>query len=202
MKGGGRGKGPFGGKEFLLLFGGILFLSVLSYLGLFAPKLAAVRQLRGDAETANQELAQALSAWQEIVHSSRGDIARLERLAATWETRVPREPETERLMEEFVREAARHHLRSLRIEIPESNGAVSTGTVSGPGQPEPEPEKKAMEELALRVTFSSTYRDMAEFLEAIPRMKRLASVRSVTIRRHEGRMETEIVLSAFYRRGT
>lgn len=200
MKGGAAGKGRFRGKEFLLLLGGILFLSGVSYLFVFAPKLAAVRQLRGEAQNANEELSRALSAWQEIVHSSRGDIARLERLAATWDARVPEEPETERLMEEFVREAARHHLRSLRIEIPDDKAAVSTGTVSGPGQAEP--EKKAMEEIPLNVTFSSTYRDMADFLEAIPRMKRLASVRSLTIRRHEGRMETKIRLRAFYRRGT
>ncbi len=199
MKSGAAGKGRFRGKEFLLLLGGILSLSVLSYLLVFAPKLAAVRQLRGEAEKSNEELSRALSAWQEIVHSSRGDIARLERLAATWDARVPEEPETERLMEEFVREAARHHLRSLRIEIPEDKGAVPTGTVSGPGQAGP--EKKAMEEIPLKVTFSSTYRDMADFLEAIPRMKRLASVRSLKIRRHEGRMETEILLKAFYRRG-
>ncbi|HEY7585589.1 MAG TPA: type 4a pilus biogenesis protein PilO, partial [Candidatus Deferrimicrobiaceae bacterium] len=62
-------------------------------------------------------------------------------------------------------------------------------------------EKNASaEEIRLRLSFSSTYRDMAEFVDGIPRMKRLLSIRSVVVKEREGEMETTLELSAFYRK--
>jgi len=56
-------------------------------------------------------------------------------------------------------------------------------------------------EARFRLTFQSTYRDLAEFLDEIPRAQRLLKIRSVSVREKADAMATEIELSAWHRRG-
>src|SRR3990172_8605650 len=54
-------------------------------------------------------------------------------------------------------------------------------------------------EIRFRVAFFSTYKEMAAFLDGVPRMKRLLSIRNLEVSEKEGEMETTLELSAFYR---
>jgi Tfp pilus assembly protein PilO len=56
-------------------------------------------------------------------------------------------------------------------------------------------------ESRFRLTFRSTYRDLAEFLDGIPRARRLLTIRSVSVKEKEDAMAAEIELSAWHRRG-
>jgi hypothetical protein len=56
-------------------------------------------------------------------------------------------------------------------------------------------------EARFRLTFRSTYRDLAEFLDEIPRARRLLTIRSVSVREKADAMAAEIELSAWHRRG-
>jgi Tfp pilus assembly protein PilO len=55
-------------------------------------------------------------------------------------------------------------------------------------------------EARFRLTFRSTYRDLAEFLDGIPRARRLLTIRSVTVKEKADAMTAEIELSAWHRR--
>ena len=208
MKGAGKTKGT--GIALSLL--ALVALSGASWFFLFAPKLREIRRLQADVAAADAEMGTALRAWEEMAHTSRSDIDRLERTVIEWRDKVPDLPETERLLDELGRQAVRHKGRAFRLSAPEESGGRKDGSaVSGPGGGEGaageegkgtqgEEGKGTQGEIRLRLSFRSSYREMAGFLDDIPRMKRLVSVRTVSIREAEGDMETTLDLAAFYRR--
>ncbi len=145
----------------------------------------------------------ALSAWEEMSRTSRSDIDVLEKRVAQWRSKVPESPETESLLQELGRHAARHRLRRFRLSVPVEGAASTTGVVVGPslGPEKPgEGENGGPGEIRLHLAFCSTYRDMAEFFDGVPKMRRLLSVNTLKIREKDGEMETDVELSAFYRR--
>src|SRR4030067_172470 len=89
----------------------------------------------------------------------------------------------------------------LREEV-EGRQTGMGGTVEGPGaftEGAVQEKNKFAEELRLRLSFFSTYRDMAEFVDGMPRMTRLLSRRSVAVREKDGEMEKTLELSEVYR---
>lgn len=189
-------------KEILLVVASLAAASVLSYFLVFAPKFRGVQRLQTEVIAAETDMRKALEVWGEMAHTSRSDIDRLERIVVAWRDKVPESPETGMLLEEIGRQAVRHNLRALRLSVPEKSSAGQGSTVTGPGGTdgaEGSPGDHAPGEIRFRVAFLSSYRDMAEFLDEIPRMKRLVSVRNLAIREKDREMETTLELSAFHR---
>jgi len=190
-------------KEIHLLVLVLLALSAASYLLLFSSKLAEVHRLQAEVVAANADMEAALSVWEEMSRTSRSDIDILEKRVAQWRSKVPESPETESLLQELGRHAARHRLRSFRLSVPADGSASTMGVVAGPSlEPERpgEGENSGPGEIRLHLAFCSTYRDMAEFFDGVPKMRRLLSVNTLKVREKDGEMETDVELSAFYRR--
>ena len=190
-------------KEIHLLLSALLVLSALSYFLVFSPKVNEVRRLEAEVAAANADMEASLKAWEEMSRTSRSDIDILEKRVAEWRSKVPESPETESLLKELGRHAARHRVRNFRLSIPVEGPSAAGSSVAGPSvvsAPQKEEAKDGSGEIRLLLSFFSTYRDMAEFLDGIPKMNRLLSVNTLAIREKEGEMETDVELSAFYRR--
>ncbi|GAB4372739.1 MAG: hypothetical protein Kow00128_21730 [Deltaproteobacteria bacterium] len=192
------------GREILLVAAGLATASALSYLLVFAPKFRELQQLQTEVIAAEAEMRKALEVWGEMSHTSRADIDRLEGIVLAWRDKVPESPETGTLLEEIGRQAVRHRLRALRLTVPEAASRETGSTVTGPGGTSAAEAEEAVREaspgeIRYRLVFASSYRDMAEFLDEIPRMKRLVTVRTLAIREKEREMETTLELSAFHR---
>ena len=190
-------------KEIHLLLSALLVLSALSYFLVFLPKVHEVRRLEATVVSANADMEVSLKAWEEMSRTSRSDIDILEKRVAEWRSKVPESPETESLLKELGRHAARHRVRNFRLSIPVEGPSAAGSSVAGPSvvsAPQKEEAKDGSGEIRLLLSFFSTYRDMAEFLDGIPKMNRLLSVNELKIREKDGEMETDVELSAFYRR--
>lgn len=190
------------GKEILLVVASLAVAAALSYFLVFVPKFRELQRLQTDVIVAEADMRKALEVWGEMSHTSRSDIDRLEGIVLTWRDKVPESPEAGILLEEIGRQAVRHNLRALRLSVPEKSatgeGATVTGS-GGAGNAEGTAENNTPGEIRFRVAFLSSYREMAEFLDEIPRMKRLVSIRNLAIREKDREMETTLELSAFHR---
>jgi Tfp pilus assembly protein PilO len=187
----------------LHLFGALFALSAVSYFLVFAPKLREVQRLKEDVEARQAGMDSALRLWGRMASTGGEESRRWEEQAKAWRERVPETPETDGLMAEVARNVVLHNLKGFRLSIPADGKAEKSGTVEGPGasaEGTAQEKNASAEEIRLRLSFSSTYRDMAEFVDGIPRMKRLLSIRSVVVKEREGEMETTLELSAFYRK--
>jgi Tfp pilus assembly protein PilO len=178
---------------------GLFVLAAASYFLLFLPELRTIRILKADIASKEAEVAEALKLRASVAESRTGDKGRWERQLRSWEERVPSSPESERLLAEIGEQAVRHNLKSFGLTVvadslvqgatPQEAGVEGTGT-DGKGR---------MLETRYRITFRSTYRDLAEFLDEILRMRRLLTVRSVSIKEASGAMASAIEISAWYR---
>jgi Tfp pilus assembly protein PilO len=179
-------------------------LGVASYFLLFAPELRAIRSLRAEIAGKEAEVADAMKLRTEVVQSRVGEGARWEDRLRTWERRVPSTPDTERLLAEIGEMAVRHNLKSFGLTVPPAavsaqGGAAPEPTAAGTGV-SAQGQEGAVES-RFRLTFRSTYRDLAEFLDDIPRARRLLTIRSVSVREKADAIAAEIELSAWDRRG-
>jgi len=178
---------------------GLLLLAAASYFLLFVPELRAIQALKADIAAKDAEVTEALKLRATVAESRTGETGLWERRLRSWEERVPSSPETERLLAAIGEQAVRHNLKSFGLTVagepqgqaapPQESGGEGTGT-DGKGR---------MLETRYRITFRSTYRDLADFLEEIPRMRRLLTVRSVSIKEDSGAMVSTIEISAWYR---
>jgi hypothetical protein len=176
---------------------GLAALGVASYFLLFAPELRTIRSLRAEIAAKDAEVAEARKLRTEVARSRVGEGARWEERLRTWERRVPSTPDTERLLAEIGEMAVRHNLKAFGLTVPPAaGGAAPDPTAAGAAQ-----AKDGAVEARFRLTFRSTYRDLAEFLDEIPRARRLLTVRSVSVREKANAMAAEIELSAWHRRG-
>jgi len=64
----------------------------------------------------------------------------------------------------------------------------------------PAPGREGAVEARFRLTFRSTYRDLAEFLDELPHVRRLLTIRSVAVKEKADAMAAEIELSAWHRK--
>ncbi len=167
---------------------GLAALGVASYFLLFAPELRTIRSLRAEIAAKDAEVAEARKLRTEVARSRVGEGARWEERLRTWERRVPSTPDTERLLAEIGEMAVRHNLKAFGLTVPPAAGGAAQA-------------KDGAVEARFRLTFRSTYRDLAEFLDEIPRARRLLTVRSVSVREKANAMAAEIELSAWHRRG-
>jgi len=181
---------------------GLAALGVASYFLLFAPELRTIGSLRAEIAAKDAEVAEAMKLRTEVAQSRVGEGARWEERLRTWERRVPPTPDTERLLSEIGEMAVRHNLRAFGLTVAPAAGSSQGGAapepVAGVGEP---PGKEGAVEARFRLTFRSTYRDLAEFLDGIPRARRLLTIRSVSVREKADAMTAEIELSAWHRRG-
>ncbi len=187
-------------------------LSAVSYLLVFSPKIREVRRLQVEVAAREAEMGSAVRLWGEMLTSEDEATRRLEERARDWRERVPEAPETDRLMAEIGRRAVLHDLRAFRLTVPVESGPGGSGAVevatAAPGAPSASgasaaagtgQENPAMpQEVRLRLTFRSSYRDLAAFVDGIPRMKRLLSLRSLSVHEKDGAMESTVEISAYY----
>ena len=176
---------------------GLLALAAASYYFLFAPELRTVRGLKEEIARKEAEVADTM-ALRTAVEESRGDGGKSWYLRLrSWEERIPVSPEPHRLLSEIGELAARHRLESFGLSVvPRDPGGDPPQAAPEAGAPA---KKERMPEVRYRMTFRSTYRDLAGFLDDIPRMRRLLSVRSVSIRGEEGAMVATVDVSAWHR---
>lgn len=189
--------------KLLQVLGALAVLSVLSYFLVFAPKLREVRRFQAEVAGKENEMATSLRMWGAMARTAADETRRWEDHALAWREKVPGTPETDRLMAEIGRKAVLHNLKGFRLTIPTDGKAGKSGVAEGPGAAVEgtEPDKsKAFGEIRLHLTFFSTYRDMAEFVDGIPGMKRLLAIRSLTVKEKDGEMETTLELAAFHRK--
>ena len=187
----------------LHLLGALAALSAVSYFLVFAPKVRELQRLKEDVEARQAEMGSALRLWGRMASTGGAESRLWEEQVKTWRERVPETPETDALMAEIVRHVVLHNLKGFRLSIPTNARVEKSGTVEGPGSTAEAEEKERSRfagELRLRLSFLSTYRDMAGFVDGVPRMKRLLSIRSVNVKERDGEMETTLELSAFYRK--
>jgi hypothetical protein len=140
-----------------------------------------------------------------------------EEAVARFDERIPGEPEQERFMAEVGALVVRRQLREFRLSVADGMDSASAGgtaqdtvasapapggtpgeggTLGDSGMPESGP---SFTEIRYRLLFCSAYRDLADFLDDLPRLKRLVAIRSVTIRESEGKMQTALEISIFHR---
>jgi len=182
---------------------GLAALGVASYFLLFAPELRTIRSLRAEIATKDAEVAEAMKLRTEVAQSRVGEGARWEERLRTWERRVPSTPDTEHLLAEIGEMAVRHNLKAFGLTVAPAAGSAQGGAAPDPaaGAGAPAQAKEGAVEARFRLTFRSTYRDLAEFLDEIPRARRLLTIRSVSIKEKADAMAAEIELSAWHRRG-
>jgi len=176
---------------------GLGALGAASYFLLFAPELRTIRSLRTEIAAKDAEVTEAMKLRTEVAQSRVGEGARWEERLRTWERRVPPTPDTERLLAEIGEMAVRHNLKAFGLTVPPAAGSAQVGDPTAAGAAQ---GKEAAVEARFRLTFRSTYRDLAEFLDEIPRARRLLTIRSVSVREKADAMATEIDLSAWHRR--
>jgi Tfp pilus assembly protein PilO len=181
---------------------GLAVLGVASYFLLFAPELRMIGSLRAEIAAKDAEVAEAMKLRTEVAQSRVGEGARWEERLRSWERRVPPTPDTEHLLAEIGEMAVRHNLKAFGLTV-----APTAGSGQGGAAPElvawvgERLGKEGTVEARFRLTFRSTYRDLAEFLDEIPRARRLLTIRSVSVREKADAMAAEIELSAWHRRG-
>ena len=182
---------------------GLATLGVASYFLLFAPELRTIGSLRAEIAAKDAEVAGAMRLRTQVAQSRAGEGTRMEERLRVWERRVPSTPDTEHLLAEIGEMAVRHNLKAFGLTV-----APVAGPAQGEAAPDPAaagaepsaPEKEGAVEARFRLTFRSTYRDLAEFLDEIPRARRLLTIRSVAVREKADAMAAEIELSAWHRR--
>ncbi|MDA8179136.1 MAG: hypothetical protein ACYC7K_04290 [Desulfobacteria bacterium] len=183
---------------------GLAALGIASYFFLFTPELRTIGSLRAEIAAKDAEVAEAMKLRTEVAQSRVGDGARWEERLLAWERRVPSTPDTGRLLAEIGEMAVRHNLKAFGLTVPPAAVSAQGGTAPDPAAASadaPAQGKEATVEARFRLTFRSTYRDLAEFLDEIPRARRLLTIRSVSVREKAGVMTAEIELSAWHRRG-
>jgi Tfp pilus assembly protein PilO len=178
---------------------GLAAFGVASYFLLFAPELRTIRSLRAEIAAKDAEVTEAMKLRTEVARSRVGEAAQWEERLRTWERRVPPTPDTEHLLAEIAELAVRHDLMSFGLTVPPIvGGAAPDPTAAGAA---PAQGKEETVETRFRLTFRSTYRNLAEFLDEIPRARRLLTIRSVSVKEKADAMTAEIELSAWHRRG-
>lgn len=198
-------------RPLLLLVGSIAAASLLLYAAVFAPKIRALDGLKSEAAVKQARASSSLREWEEMPRSKDGQARAWEEAIARFDERVPGAPEQERFMAELGALVVRRRLGEFRLS-PVSDGkdgasAAETSEVSVANAPAPggtpeggPPESgQPFAEIRHQIRFCSAYRDLADFLDDVPRMKRLVDVRSVTVRESAGRMETALEVSIFHK---
>jgi Tfp pilus assembly protein PilO len=183
---------------------GLAALGVASYFLLFAPELRTIGALRAEIAAKDAEVAEAMKLRTEVAQSRVGEGARWEERLRTWERRVPSTPDTGHLLAEIGEMAVRHNLRAFGLTVVPVAGTAQAGSAPDPTAASAAPPAQGEEgavEARFRLTFRSTYRDLAEFLDEIPRARRLLTIRSVSVKEKADAMAVEIELSAWHRRG-
>ena len=176
---------------------GLLALAAVSYHFLFAPELRKVRDLKEEIARKEAEMADTMALRTAVEESRKSGGKSLDLRLRSWEERVPVSPEPDRLLAEIGEQAARHRLRSFGLSVvPGERGGDPPQAAPGDGTPAKE---ERMPEVRYRMTFLSTYRDLAGFLDDIPRMRRLLSVRSVSIKGEGDDMAATVEVSAWHR---
>jgi len=189
-------------KEGILpVVSGLAALGAASYFLLFAPELRTIRSLRAEIAAKDAEVSEAMKLRTEVAQSRVGEGARWEERLRAWDRRVPSTPDTENLLAEIGEMAVRHNLKVFGLTVAPAAAPAQAGDPAAMGAGAPAPEKGGAVEVRFRLTFRSTYRDLAEFLDGIPRARRLLTIRSVSVREKADAMAAEIELSAWHRRG-
>ena len=180
---------------------GLAALGAASYFLLFAPELRTIGSLRAEIAAKDAEVSEAMKLRTEVAQSRVGEGARWEERLRAWERRVPSTPDTEHLLAEIGEMAVRHNLKAFGLTVAPVAGQAQGGDPTAVGGGAPTRGKEEAVEARFRLTFRSTYRDLAEFLDEIPRGRRLLTIRSVSVREKADAMAAEIELSAWHRRG-
>ena len=180
---------------------GLAALGAASYFLLFAPELRAIRSLRAEIAAKDAEVSEAMKLRTEVAQSSVGEGVRWEERLRAWERRVPSTPDTGHLLAEIGEMAVRHNLKVFGLTVATASAPAQAGDPTAAGAAAPAAETGGAVEVRYRLTFRSTYRDLAEFLDEIPRARRLLTIRSVSVREKADAMAAEIELSAWHRRG-
>lgn len=182
---------------------GLAALGAASYFVLFAPELRTIRSLRAEIAAKEAEVAEAMKLRSEVERSRVGEGAQWEERLRTWERQVPSTPDPERLLAEIGEMAVRHNLAAFSLTVAPAPGSAQGEAVQDPspaGAAAPAQGKAGAEETRFRITFRSTYRDLAEFLDGIPRARRLLTIRSVSVKEKADAMVSEVEVSAWHRR--
>ena len=180
---------------------GLATLGAASYFLLFVPELRTIRSLRAEVAVKDAEVSEAMKLRTEVTQSRVGEGARWEERLQAWERRVPSTPDTGRLLAEIGEMAVRHNLKAFGLTVAPAAGSAQGGDPTAAVGDAPAQGKEGAVETRFRLTFRSTYRDLAEFLDEIPRARRLLTIRSVSVREKADAMAAEIELSAWHRRG-
>lgn len=180
---------------------GLAALGAASYFLLFVPELRTIRSLRAEVAVKDAEVSEAMKLRTEVTQSRVGEGARWEERLQAWERRVPSTPDTGRLLAEIGEMAVRHNLKAFGLTVAPAAGSAQGGDPAAAVGDAPAQGKEGAVETRFRLTFRSTYRDLAEFLDEIPRARRLLTIRSVSVREKADAMAAEIELSAWHRRG-
>ena len=198
-------------KPLFLLVGSLVAAALLLYVAVFAPKLRAIDGLKAEAAARQDRASSSLHEWEEMPRRKDEKTRTWEETVARFDERIPGGPEQERFMAEVGALVVRRRLREFRLSASDGVDPASTGgTAQGPaanaqapggtsgegGTPESRP---SFTEIRYRLLFCSAYRELADFLDDLPRLKRLVAIRSVTIREKEGKMETALEISIFHR---
>ena len=109
--------------------------------------------------------------------------------------------DAEHLLAEIGEMAVRHNLQGFGLTVAPAAGSAQGGAAPDPAAASagaPAQEREGAVEARFCLTFRSTYRDLAEFLDAIPRARRLLTIRSVSVREKADAMAAEM-LGALHR---
>jgi len=181
---------------------GLAALGTASYFLLFAPELRTIGALRAEIASKDAEVGEAMKLRAQVAESRVGEGARWEERLRAWERRVPPVPDNEHLLAEIGELAVRHNLKAFGLTAAPPAGSAQAGAAPDPTAAAgvPAPGREGAVEARFRLTFRSTYRDLAEFLDELPHVRRLLTIRSVAVKEKADAMAAEIELSAWHRK--
>ncbi|MBP2674047.1 MAG: Pilus assembly protein, PilO [Deltaproteobacteria bacterium] len=174
-------------------------LAAASYYFLFAPEIRAIRGIKEEIARKDRDLAEAMALRAAVEGSRSGGGQRWDVRLRSWEERVPVSPDTDRLLSEIGGQAVRHRLKSFGLTVVQSTAEKAQPPAPPPAEGAAAESGMRLPEVRYRMTFRSTYLDLAEFLDDIPRMRRLLSVRSVSVQGERDSMVSTVEISAWHR---
>ena len=198
-------------KPLFLLVGSLATASLLLYIAVLAPKVRAIDGLKVEAAARQERASSALRQLEEMPGRKDEKTRAWEEAVARFDERIPSRPEQERFMAEVGALVVRRQLREFHLSVSSGTGAASAGGAAQdpvasapapggtPGEGGTPGSGPSFTEIRYRLVFCSGYRDLADFLDDLPRLRRLVAIRSVTIRETEGKMETALEISIFHR---
>ncbi|HEY3488688.1 MAG TPA: hypothetical protein VGK27_01040 [Candidatus Deferrimicrobiaceae bacterium] len=186
-------------KEIGYLLLGLAAACIIAWVLVYAPAIRELKRLKAEVAVRQDAMAESMRQWSDMRRSKGGETQGWEASVRRWDERVPGTPMADALMAEISAQAVRHGLTVFRLTLP-AEGAEENAMAGVPagGDPAQDNVDRPVEQ-KYEIVFRSSYRDLAGFLDELPHLRRLITLRALQVREDEGAMESKLSISAWHR---